>query len=280
MCYLGLLCFVFNLRSFQFPIRCVHLYLCYPLQPSVFTMHWKTTRLWKQFPNSRPWLWVVLQKRFHCRKLTVRRQTKGSTITDYMRTTMIILWGSWWYARITKTIWQKDLWLQQHTNLLSATSSHSHFLQAGTHFAKLKHALRQYIVDTATISAVNSSYQVHVLDDLHENFLEELLDMHSEVWKNTRNTNTTLHGNTENANISNRFKKNLTAFRRMWNTDGLGHVCIRIGPEASWCCQDDKDAKQKMANTLIQLAVSAVPETPAPGKWTKLWSCLQLPSCQ
>ena len=36
----------------------------------------------------------------------------------------------------------------------------------------------------------------------------------------------------------------------------------------------DAEARRKMSNALCSWALAAVPDTPAPGKWTRLWSGL------
>lgn len=171
-----------------------------------------------------------------------------------------------------------------HKSLISDFFSFTHFVQAGTHFTKLKRVLREYICQKATINVTRS--EAPPLDDLHNQYLEELLDMHCKQQAATRsahNQGTGAHSlsgfdfDFDAHTLSReRLRKKRVFLRHMWNQDGIGHTCCRHGDQKSWCCQSDEDAKQKLATALIDFGLSSLPETPAPGKWTKLWSCLQL----
>lgn len=167
-----------------------------------------------------------------------------------------------------------------HPSLISDFFSFSHFLKASSHFAKLKLALRDFIVRHATIttSVVEWSWEANGCS-LYKRFVDELLDMHARIQFSLGilNRNTSLTDALEqNFRItSSALEKKIKSFQRMWNQDGFCHVCERFGPQSTWCCQDDREAKQKLADTLLNLAVSSIPDTPAPGKWTKLWSCLE-----
>lgn len=167
-----------------------------------------------------------------------------------------------------------------HTSLISDFFSFTHFVQAGTHFAKLKAALRIYIQEHATVTAIEfeSSKNDQVVE-YYNDFLDELLDMHARVHTTLTHVHSKTNGQEESKDVSHRLQKKITFFRQMWNQQGFGHTCRRVGPQERWCCQSDADATSKMASSLIDLALSSLPETPAPGKWTKLWSCLQFPSC-
>ena len=71
------------------------------------------------------------------------------------------------------------------------------------------------------------------------------------------------------------FDKQVTQFLVMWNgpLDGqdMVHFCCR---GKSRCCANDTQRADRVAESLLALALGRVPETPAPGKWTKLWSAL------
>ena len=75
------------------------------------------------------------------------------------------------------------------------------------------------------------------------------------------------------------YEKKIANFQKIWNGDLAGgiisHDCYRGGPSQEWCCKNDKESKSKLADALCAVAMSSPPETPAPGKWTKLWSSLQ-----
>lgn len=155
-------------------------------------------------------------------------------------------------------------------------------MQAGTHWTKLKRVLREYIYQKATINVTRS--ETPPLSDLHNQYLEELLDMHCKQQAATRSAHN------QGAHISSGFDFDFDAhtpsrerllkkrifLQQMWNQDGIGHTCCRLGEQRSWCCQSDQDAKEKLVTALLDFGLSSLPETPAPGKWTKLWSCLQL----
>ena len=124
----------------------------------------------------------------------------------------------------------------------------------------------------------------HLPDELTSQFMYELLDLHTQVKVSVNQT----HRNQNVAGVSvpvspdatanQRTQKHRKNFEDMWNYPGIGHFCTRVGENKdAWCCQSDEHARDKLADSLLQLALGSVPETPAPGKWTKLWPCLQFP---
>lgn len=159
--------------------------------------------------------------------------------------------------------------------LISSFFSFCHFLQAGTHWSKLKEAVRQYVVETAEISVATSAGAELPL------YTQELAQMQALVRKALTQSKTK---HAEMADLQEKdvahcqFDKHVAEFLRMWNGDLTGkkceHRCFRTGPPSNWCCQDDEESKSKLASSLIAFALHSVPETPAPAKWTKLWSCL------
>ena len=168
-----------------------------------------------------------------------------------------------------------------HKSLISDFFSFSHFLQAGTHFTKLKHALRQYIKEFAVIRVVE--HENYSPNEDFVQFLDQLLDMHAHVQTQVSVVQDSLVSKSgmvvadAGVPMSSQLSNRLRDFREMWNQDldMIGHVCRRAGAKDTWCCQNDDQAKGKMADSLLKLALNKMPETPAPGKWTKLWSCLQ-----
>lgn len=110
-------------------------------------------------------------------------------------------------------------------------------------------------------------------------YMEELLSMHLQV----RVVLSQVKQEHENVDAPSKapFKKKLEEFRKMWRYCDLSsevpeyrHVCVRCGPKANWCCQDNEEPKKKMATTLVAIACDALPDVPQPGKWTKTWSVL------
>ena len=75
------------------------------------------------------------------------------------------------------------------------------------------------------------------------------------------------------------YERKIENFQKIWNGHLAGHTishdCYRGGPTQEWCCKDDKESFAKLSDSLCSVAMSGPPETPAPGKWTKLWSSLQ-----
>ena len=167
-----------------------------------------------------------------------------------------------------------------HPSLISDFFSFSHFLKASSHFSKLKLAVRDFIVRHATITTSVVEWTVEANGcSLYKSFVDELLDMHVRIQFSlgilNRNTSLTDAFEQNFRITSSALEKKIKSFQRMWNQNGFCHVCERFGPQSTWCCQNDREAKQKLADTLVNLAVSSIPDTPAPGKWTKLWSCLE-----
>ena len=169
-------------------------------------------------------------------------------------------------------------------NLISQFFSFTHFVQVSSHFPKLKHALRQHVHETAVIS--HTVGQAGVSSD--NDFVTELLDMQVEVKRALHHIHAGQSKRTEvegdssgslptDAELKGYMKK-VAIFKAMYNQDMtdnvVGHACCRVGPESEWCCNSDSESKDKLASAMIDVALASVPETPAPGKWTKLWNVL------
>ena len=165
-----------------------------------------------------------------------------------------------------------------HERLVSDFFSFTHFLQASSHFNKLKLAVQAHIKEKAVIE-VGLGGAAGLLAEHHAQFTDELLSMQLQVYnyvvqgsdtpKDDDDTELTL------------YQRKIQDFKQMWNCDlsnrsddFFRHYCVRSGRQDTWCCQSDEEAVEKMAGSLIKVAMGRVPETPSPGKWTKLWSCL------
>ena len=168
-----------------------------------------------------------------------------------------------------------------NTKLISSFFSFTHFVRASNHWSKLKHAVHQLVRAQTDIYVVKS--QEAPCWPTHAQYLDELTAMQLQVKKAMNHAYVQQKGEgSSNAepNLS-KFERKLQDFKQMWNTSlpsrsgKFVHQCLRSGPSETWCCKSDEEAREKMFSTLADVALSMMPETPAPGKWTKLWSCLQ-----
>ena len=161
------------------------------------------------------------------------------------------------------------------TSLITQFFSFTHFLQVSSHWPKLKAAVREYVAEVAEVTETLEPRDT----SSHDDYVTELLDMQLEVKLALSHT----HGKQSQAASSHqvelaRYRKKLEKFKQMFNCDltskSIRHSCSRSGPKSSWCCKDDAESVAKLGDALIDLGVSSIPETPAPGKWTKLWNVL------
>lgn len=103
-----------------------------------------------------------------------------------------------------------------HQRLISRLFSFTHFLQASTHFAKLKHAVKKYIEESVTINIVTDCPVVP------SDFLQELCDMQLLVRRSARKASGmkgTDASSSERSGTLNRFEKMLANFKRLFNGD-------------------------------------------------------------
>ena len=160
-----------------------------------------------------------------------------------------------------------------YSRLVSDFFSLTHFLQASSHFTKLKQVLLAEIPANTLVTVVASSETLQ--SQRETNFLDELMSLQYGV-RRALAYHKRKDGD-DDIELS-LYERKVNAFKQMWNCDlftstgNYKHRCCRVGHPNNWCCQNDEESKQKMAKTL--LALLTLPETPAPGKWTKLWSCL------
>ena len=158
-------------------------------------------------------------------------------------------------------------------SLVSSFFSFSHFLQAATHFTKLKHALRQFIEESATIATARTEEECRPSGN-DSCFVEELLDLVLQIKRCLHHVHDkqSEQANFEEPDFS-QYAKKMKFFASMWNQNlaspNMGHTCHRPS-----CCKDDTDAKDKLYNSIVAIGLASVPDTPAPGKWTKMWSMI------
>ena len=163
---------------------------------------------------------------------------------------------------------------QTDKKLISNLFSFTHFLQARTNFSKLK---------ASVCEVLKASCEIRVVADLPSEMnrpnecVEELLDMMRAVrWASAQNKKRAdIPEGADEQISSGKYLEKESFFRRMWNgvfTTTPTHICCRDGPNP--CCSNNDESQTRMAESMIGLAFSAIPSTPAPGKWTKLWEPL------
>ena len=163
------------------------------------------------------------------------------------------------------------------SKLVSDFFSLTHFVQAGTHFTKLKQAVRQYVLKKADIRVVDEPVPP-------SQYAREICCMVRHArYTVPPSTSRAMDADADDMAVQQdqglkSFAKAEAKFLRMWNgplheSGGVPvHLCIRVGPNR--CCVSDGEARRHMAEALLELALARQPDTPAPGKWTKLWSGL------
>ena len=158
-----------------------------------------------------------------------------------------------------------------HGKLISDLFSFTHFLQAGTHYSKLKHAVTEYCKSACILVTTDHVQKSREVDG----YLNEICSLQHGVKQALVRVHSDQDGDVSRRG---RFESKLELFKKMFNQDlssgKIVHICKRSGPSSSWCCPSDDVAKQRLAESLIGVGLPSLPETPAPGKWTKLWSSL------
>ena len=158
-----------------------------------------------------------------------------------------------------------------YEKLISSFFSFTHFAQASSHFTKLKQAVQEHVRENTSVIVTAGP----AVSEKDAEFLEELCSMmvgvKAHAFANRQESD-------ENTRGIQQYIQKISAFKSMWNGDlserssVYYHRCVRCGPQSSWCCKNNEESHSKMASTLISLM--STPETPAPGKWTKLWNSL------
>lgn len=166
-----------------------------------------------------------------------------------------------------------------YSRLISVFFSFTHFAQASSHFTKLKQAVQEQVSENTTvIVTADTTVSSHAFC---ADYLEELTSMMIGVKTNLSTVKKETTPQTQRGaeqQYATQYAKKIQEFKKMWNGDlttssgQYQHRCNRCGPQSSWCCKDNAHSQAKMASTLI--ALLSTPETPAPGKWTKLWNSL------
>lgn len=159
---------------------------------------------------------------------------------------------------------------QTSTKLISDLFSFTHFLQARTNFTKLKASLREILKGAVVETSLE---KVNEPNKCVEELLGVMRGVHWAAVKN-RNRSDIPEDQTDSTGMKKYLEKE-QFFRSMWNCGFSSvpkHVCHRAGPNP--CCTSDDESRKKMADSMIGLAFSSAPPTPAPGKWTKLWEPL------
>lgn len=166
---------------------------------------------------------------------------------------------------------------QTDKRLVSNLFSFTHFLQARTNWTKLKASVRE-VLKSADIQVTQG--ELSQGQGGQDQCVDELLDMMRGVkWAIMKNKDrSTVLDTDDDPSHTTGMKKHLEKeklFKSMWNVGFSStpkHVCNRLGP--SPCCRNDEESYKKMADSMIDLAFSSIPSTPAPGKWTRLWEPL------
>lgn len=147
-----------------------------------------------------------------------------------------------------------------HSKLISDYFSFSHFIQASSHWAKLKHAVAQH-VRSRTLVSHSSSADEQLCVQRTALYQEELTSMLMEAQKAIHRSHNAGSpdklGSDDEPGLC-RFRKDVDEFRKMWNSDLASasgvfrHHCCRVGHQDNWCCRSDEEAKDKMASTLLK----------------------------
>lgn len=160
-----------------------------------------------------------------------------------------------------------------YEKLISSFFSFTHFAQASSHFTKLKQAVEEHVRENTCVTVTTDP----AVSEIDAEFLEELCSLMIGV-KSDGFANNSKQESGESTRRIGQYTQKISAFKSMWNgplsqtSDVYYHRCVRCGPQSSWCCKNNEESSRKMASTLISLM--STPETPAPGKWTKLWNSL------
>ena len=154
----------------------------------------------------------------------------------------------------------------------------THFLRASSHWTKVKHAVAEHIQENTTVRIMINEDEDSLMLPMQKAYFEELLDIHCKVRACLSQVRMP---DGDNQQKTGGFERKLKDFRKMWGGCDLTstnpryeHVCFRSGPTSTWCCTTDAESKKKMSNSLLAILLDIIPDVPAPGKWTKLWSSL------